>query len=172
MGDFDFYEMGGKDAWPVKLKTVAITPGFRNVEKVGLIRDADDDPEAAFQSVCDALRSSNLPVPQAPMVPAVGNVTVTVLIVPSRDENGCLEDLCLRSVASDPIMPCIDDLFSCIGKNALQMPDHVSKARLQTFIALKPGACRLLGEAADAHYWPWSDESLDEVCQFLRAALA
>jgi len=172
IGEFDTHDMRGRYDWPAKMKAVVRTPGFERVEKLGLVRDADDDPAGAFQSVCTALSAADLPVPPAPLASAVGAIAVSVLIIPGDNEPGCLEDLCLRTVSTDPIMACIDGLVSCVERNASEMPDHLSKARLQTFIALKPGRCKLLGEAADAQYWAWGHESLVLVCDFLRSLLA
>lgn len=53
------------------LKLLRDAPNFwANVTSIGIVRDAETDPKAAFQSVCGALRHAGLPVPQQPAMPA------------------------------------------------------------------------------------------------------
>ncbi|MGC8878302.1 MAG: DUF3226 domain-containing protein [Anaerolineae bacterium] len=66
--------IGGKDRLRETLKALVKSPGFsEKVASLGIIRDADTDPQAAFQSVCDTLRAAGLPIPARPLLPAAGD---------------------------------------------------------------------------------------------------
>ena len=73
---------GGKTSLADGLHGLKITTGFASVRSIGVVRDADADPNAAFGSVCGALRREGLPVPPAPLVPDAGPPKVTVMILP------------------------------------------------------------------------------------------
>jgi hypothetical protein len=62
--------IGGKDRLREKLKGLKTDKNWRHVSSIGILRDADDDPDAAFQSVCDALDAAGLPVPKKVTRPA------------------------------------------------------------------------------------------------------
>ncbi len=125
---------------------------------VTVVRDADDDPDAAFQSVQDALRAAGLAVPAAPSLSAGERPRVTVVILPEPGSPGALEDLCLAAIGRDPAVPCMDGFFRCLGEQSLPHPRSMSKARVHAFLASREEPGLRLGEAAEKGYWPWDDE--------------
>jgi hypothetical protein len=54
--DFDIHEVGGKDQFKSKLPALVKMSGFSDVEVLVVIRDADEDANAAFKSINDILR--------------------------------------------------------------------------------------------------------------------
>ena len=50
--------IGGKTNLTPNLKGLVRTPSFGRVERLGVVRDADDDPVAAFESVRYSLRAT------------------------------------------------------------------------------------------------------------------
>ena len=164
----ELLEMRGKTAWPAKFRAVARMSGFAGVRSVGVVRDANSDPSAAFQSVCGALRDAGLPVPQRPLAPAINGRKVTVMIVPGDEQPGKLEHLCLKAVAGAPAVSCVDEFFGCLERRGCLLPEDDAKARVQVFVASQPGGARLLGEAAEEGIWPWDAEAFVQVKQFLQ----
>jgi hypothetical protein len=79
-----------------------------------------------------------------------------------------LEDLCLRAVAQDPAMLCVKQYFKCLQQQGLSLPDNMSKAKVQVFLASRPKAGLRLGEAAQAGYWPWNENAFEQVRDFLQ----
>jgi hypothetical protein len=59
--------IGGKTQIRPNLKALVKDPDFSKIVSIGIIRDANADPKAAFQSVRDALKSAGLPIPRLPM---------------------------------------------------------------------------------------------------------
>ena len=127
----------GKDNLPGFIKALPLAPGFSMVDYLSVIRDADTDRDAAFQSVCGALYSAQLQVPDKLMVPTPTEPkpSVAVLILPGDDLQGMLEDLCLNAVAQDPAMKCVDGYFLCLKENGHVLPANMAKARAHAFLS-------------------------------------
>lgn len=79
-----------------------------------------------------------------------------------------LEDICLKAVAQDPAMFCVEQYFQCLQQQGLSVPSNTSKAKVQVFLASRPEAGKRLGEAAQAGYWPWDDEAFAQATTFLQ----
>jgi hypothetical protein len=150
------------------LKALRNTPDFgRIVASLGIVRDAETDPRAAFQSVCSALHNAGLSAPGQPMMPAGGRPQVNVLILPNAATSGMLESVCLASVADDPTIRCVEEYLECVRRETGALPANLPKARLHAFLATRSRPGLRLGEAAEAHYWPWDSQAFDQVKQFL-----
>jgi hypothetical protein len=160
--------IGGKEKLRKNLKALANSPGFSEVISLGVVRDADANPDSAFQSVRDALQAAGLPTPEHPLLPVGENPRVAVLILPEVDKPGMLEDLCLRAIAQDPAMLCVEQYFECLQQAGLSLPDNMSKAKVQAFLASRRKAGLRLGEAAEKGYWPWDAEAFERVKDFLQ----
>jgi hypothetical protein len=65
--------IGGKEKLRKNLKALANSPGFSEVISLGVVRDADANPDSAFQSVRDALQAAGLPTPERPLLPVGEN---------------------------------------------------------------------------------------------------
>jgi hypothetical protein len=166
--DVQIMPLGGKTQLRSRLKAVAATPGFSAVTSLGLVRDANGDPAAAFQSVRDALVAAKLPAPKRPIASAGRSPRVTVMILPGEGNPGMLEDLCLRAVKKEPAMLCIDQFFQCLQQQRLPLPRLLSKAKVHAYLSSKPETGKRLGEAAEAGYWPWEDRAFEQVKRFLK----
>ncbi len=145
----------------------ALTP---NIVSIGIIRDAErsGNPMDAFKSVCSALRRAEL-IPPSQIAEFEGDEPkVGVLILPDATTKGMLEDLCLRSVADDPVMQCIDEYFECVEKQVDSLPKNMPKANVQAFLASRSEYVPHLGLAAQKGYWPWDSKEFDHIKQFLR----
>ena len=74
--------LDGKDRLRDSLMTLAGATGFGNVKSIGIVRDADDSADAAFQSVRTSLRNAEFPAPDRPEESAGEAPAVSVLILP------------------------------------------------------------------------------------------
>lgn len=160
--------IGGKEQLRRNLKALVLSPGFSEVVSLGVVRDANADPGAAFQSVHDALQSVNLPAPERPGMPVGERPRVAVMILSEAGAPGMLEDLCLKAVVQDPAMFCVEQYFECLQQEELPLPDNISKAKVQVFLASRRKAGLRLGEAAQAGYWPWEAKTFEQVRDFLQ----
>ena len=159
--------IGGKTLLQPNLKALVRSAGFSNVKSIGIVRDADEDHDAAFQSVCSALNSSNLSKPDSPLNPKGNDPRINIFIMPGINLPGMLENLCIKSIGHDCAMTCVDDYFNCLERKKCPLPRNLSKAKVQVFLASREKAGLRLGEAAKAGYWPWENESFNHIKDFI-----
>ncbi|MFL5698973.1 MAG: DUF3226 domain-containing protein [Ktedonobacteraceae bacterium] len=102
--------VGGKGEFTNALKVI-VSLG-QHLQTIAVIRDADDDPKAAFQSVCDAMKNAGLPYPALPgdLSPEREGKSTAVLIVPP-DKPGCIESICWSSLSEHPIVACGEEFL-------------------------------------------------------------
>lgn len=157
---------GGVNELRSLLRSFVRMPNFDIVERIGIVRDAEESAVAARQSVMDSLRIANLPVPGDGEEPD-GSLSVHVLILPDGEEQGMLETLLCRSVVDDPVNGCIEQFFDCV--NSLPGTDirRRDKARAQAYLATRPVPQISVGVAAREGYWPLDHEAFAEVRDFV-----
>jgi hypothetical protein len=108
------------------------------------------------------LTNAGLPAPPTPFTFTETPLRVAYMIFPgyaapdnTKLENGTLEDLCLKTIAHDPIMPCVGDFLQGVQATGEPMP-RPHKSSLYTYLAGKQTLTGLkLGEAARVGAWPW-----------------
>lgn len=157
------------------------SPAFQAVSSLGIVRDADDSSQAAFDSVTGSLRRVNLPTPDAPaMQIEQDGLRVSVLILPPGAEQGELENVCLSSIEGAPDLQCVESYFNCLSKIEPSISaNQIAKARVHSYLAIGPvhttddgsitrrrPALRL-GEAAEAGVWDWNSPSFVQLVAFL-----
>ncbi len=167
-------EFGGKDQLGDFLTDILV-PRIRAtniVRIIGVVRDADDYYDHAFQSVADSLRRAGLPIPAEPMVSANGVldgavILSSVYIMPDNASPGDLETLCLEAVQDSPAMACVESYMECLKAQG-QSIQHERKARLHAFLASNTDDHTLQpGQAIDAGIIPWDSPAFDDVHKFL-----
>jgi hypothetical protein len=169
LNDIQVLPIGGKTQLPSNLKALKGVTGFSQVIALGIIRDADEDANAAFQSVCSALQHAGLPIPTKPMTPAPGRPRVLVMILPDNQSPGALEDVCLKAIAGTPAMRCVDEFFCCLQRHRLPPPKNLSKAKVLAYLTSLPEPDKRLGESAQAGYWDWDHPAFSDLKDFLRS---
>ena len=167
--DVEIRPIGGKHVLRRELRLLTSPlPGFENVRSLGIVRDADTDPAAAFRSICQALNEVGLAVPERCLEPSGSRPRVAAMVLPSEGVPGSLETLCVEAVRDDKAMPCVEGYFDCLKKQGFPESCDDPKARTRVFIASRGMDARLLGEAAEAGVWPWGSPAFDEAKGFLK----
>lgn len=159
----------GKTGIPQAVKAYSSIFAFKLVTAFGVVRDADDDPEAAFLSVGSALKNAGLPVPPTVLVPTVSGSPRTLILIMPPDKPGELETLCLESVETDLSMPCIDDYFVCLDHLSLLETENMTKAKSQVYLARRRMPGLHAGLAAQKGYWDLAHPVFEPVRAFLQA---
>ncbi len=172
LGGVQLWEVGGKSKFGTFLKSIRTTPGYddqaNHVRAIGIIRDADQDPHAAFSSLCSDLQAARLPIPSTAFGWAGQDLRIGIAILPDANTTGMLEDLCLASIQNDPALYCGDAYFECLsGSSPYEPPKNPVKARLLAYLASKPETDPRLGLATQKGYWSWGHPAFDEIKQFL-----
>jgi hypothetical protein len=144
---------------------------FAKVKRLWITRDADDDFNSAFQSICDALKALELPVPKKPKIPTSSCPEISIFIFPDNQSPGMLEDLCLKVLQDNtqdtPIIKCLEDYFCCLARRSPEFPNNLSKAKIQAFLAAKKEPGKRLEEAAQSGYFPWDHPAFNDIKEFL-----
>lgn len=166
-------EGGGIYQLPQALKALKNRSGFANVTSLGIARDAETNANAAFRSVCGALETMKLPIPDMPLKAASGVPRVTIMILPLGDGNtsGILEDVCLSSVEDTPVMECVNAYFECLRTDNVTLSHEMSKAKIQVYLSAQYPELRL-GEAAERDVWNWENPAFQVLISFLRQVAA
>ncbi len=159
--------IGGKTRLKYNLKALVSTTRFSEIKSLGIIRDANTNPDSAFQSVQKALQDSGLPVPSKALKPVGFKPRITVMILPDEKTPGMLEDVCINAVSNDPSFFCVEGYFKCLQQENFTLPRNLSKAKVQVFLASRPEAGKRLGEAAQEGYWPWDNNAFSKLKEFL-----
>ncbi|MCY3572872.1 MAG: hypothetical protein OXG92_10185 [Chloroflexi bacterium] len=122
------------------LREIKKAQNFEEVTHLGIVRDSDFNTDA-LRSVQDRIKTVNregppkIDVPDHPIVPTIGEIKVSVLIVPSADREGMLDDLVMDALAVDPIAPCVHNYFDCLAeKQVAIVPEKRSKATIRVFL--------------------------------------
>lgn len=162
----EIWPIGGKTNLKRNLGLLKKLSGFAGVIALGIIRDADDNPWGAFESVCQALKECDLPVPGGPGLRSDGVPVVRVMILPDAESPGNLESLCLRAISDDPVLGCVSRYFECLDDLGISTGE-IDKARVQVYLASMEKPDRRLGESALADCWPLDNQAFDSMLQFL-----
>jgi hypothetical protein len=136
INDIQVIEVGGKEKFATDLPALPLRSGFSVVSSIGIVRDADNDPEAAFRSILGILKNMHFPEPTAPLQTIAGSPSITIMIVPDIDSTGMIEDVCLASVAEDIAMDCVNQYFECLQAHQRILDENdIPKARVRAFLA-------------------------------------
>jgi hypothetical protein len=146
----------GKDGLGPYLKALRNRSGFAGLGRLGIVRDADEDPSAAAASVDGAVAAAAFPA----------QLTVRKLIVPGGNARGALENLCLLSLAGDPVEACIESYLKCASAAHTSTTDR-AKARTHAWLAAQNPPDLRLGHAARKGMLNWASPAFGEVRAFL-----
>ena len=160
---------------PLYLRQLQMLSGFDEVETLVIARDAERNASGAVTSLISQLTNVGLPAPPSPFVFTETALRVAYMIFPGYNlsgdalENGTLEDLCLKTIANDPVMPCVANFLRAVQATGEPMP-RPHKSTLYTYLAGKQALTGLkLGEAARVGAWPWDHPAFAPYRNTIRA---
>ena len=169
MDAIQVHDFNGNTTLKQFLLQFSVSPGFGDIVKtIGVIRDAETNYKAAFQSVVDALKNAGLPTPKKVAEMLDTDPRVGVFILPGSMANGMLETLCLQSVVDDPALTCVDKYLECL-KELILIPNVHDKARVQVFLASRKRVPNTLGLAARQNIWPWESPHFSKIRSFINS---
>lgn len=162
----------GVDKLELELGLLKKDPNFKNMGRaLGIVRDADDNPQKAFAHVQNALKSTGFAeIPDAPLQPSGINPAIAVLIM---DKN--LEDICWRVLQNDPLAKCADQHFECLEQTRTPLRNSLTlKAKLRVLFASiavddnrEDDRVWWLTMAYSKSWWPWDNPIFDDAKRFL-----
>lgn len=167
ISDVQTIQYGGKSNLKNMFPALVKSSGFSSVLSIGITRDADDDFQSAFQSVCSGIKKANLPIPEINNSFIGKNPKIGISIISGDGNTGMLEDLCLNSISDDPAIRCVDDFISCIQQVGCN-PKNLSKAKIHTWLASRDRSDMKLGDAALAKCLSFDHSTYESLIKFLR----
>ena len=172
LGELEFREYGGKDKLRKFLAAFTARGDFYDVRSLAIVADADFVPGASADRIRGALESVGLPVPMAPLTLAGAperDLNVSFLVLPHWNDQGMLEDICLESVKSQPLVGCVEHFLECVGQTRLDWPrrEIEAKAKVHAFLASQDPPDLRLGEAASKGFWNFDDAAFDPLKELL-----
>jgi hypothetical protein len=149
-----------------------VDPEFRAKGKaIAVIRDAERDAAAAYQSVSDALRSVGLEVPPQSGRWAAASPATGVFILPDNLNSGMIESLCLAAIgetaAGQTQIACAEAFLDCLGASANASVANLTKAKMLSILAGTGADNPQVGAAARAKYFSWDAATFAPLRQFL-----
>jgi len=130
-----------------------------DLERLGIVVDADTDLSARWQSLKDRLRNLGYRLPDTPdsegtIIKKEGGPTVGVWLMPDNQLPGMLEDfVSFLGAASDPLWSIAENCLNEIPDPYRRFTDnHRIKAHIHTWLAWQDQPGLPLGLAITAHY--------------------
>jgi hypothetical protein len=175
--DIQVMPIAGKTRLRDELGLLVKQATFYTVTSLVVVRDADDNPAAAFDSVRDALLSKGLTPPQLPwQLTDEPSPRTGIVIVPGADRQGALEELLLATVDDDPLADAAHAFIADAVETLTQAgrrpppPSHRrGKAEIHAFLATYEEPDRDPGKAALAGVWHFDHESMKALTLLLSA---
>lgn len=147
------------------LKALVLTPGFStNAEAVGIIIDADDSFEKAFNRAATALSQNNL-VPPREVGVKVGKPISGIFVLPDCSSAGCLENLILTALEESTSLECSRQFLQCTKQR--RNVAYPEKTLLHSYLASREQPGLKIGEAAKAKYFPFDATAFAPLRQYL-----
>ncbi len=193
---------GGKDKLGNTLLNILKEDRFADFLCIGIICD-NDYPDSRGNATpleevtkhieyanMEALASGvsvQMDIPQNPREPTAGTPKISVLLLPSDDDDGAVEDLIFAAIGQDQIMDCVDDYIRCLRDNGLAPRDaRIARAKLSIYVSGKSldskhansGDARrqFLSETVRMKWWQeedmWYHPAFNPAKAFLRQLLA
>ena len=162
------------------LKNLIQDNGFSQVETLVIARDAETSVNSAITSIQNSLQDIGLelPVPTRPFEwQPNSSIKVAFMLFPGIDgtgqcQTGTLENLCLKTVTTDPLLKCVKDFVQCAQENQ-QNNDRIShpwKSELYAYLAGKDDhAGKRLSQAAKDRVFPWDHSAMEPFKRIIQA---
>lgn len=160
-------EVKGKENFKREIPKLKVLPGFSDVMKIGIIRDADTDFVATFRSIYDRLKENGFNPVKECNIFSESHPSIGIFIMPSSNQNGSLEDLCLEAINNDEIMKCSYQFIDCL-KSFNPNIKNESKRLIQTYLASKDELCSNIGLGAMKKYWNFDSVYYNDLKNFIK----
>ena len=141
--------------WHTELTNILNRDDFAQITDVGIVLD-NDYPEnrngkSPFATVIESIDVANenytennpsisreLPKPHEPRVKTANSPRVSVLLLPSDEADGAIEDLVFAALPKDKVMDCVDSYFTCLSSAGVKANQaRLSKSKLSVYLSGK-----------------------------------
>jgi hypothetical protein len=141
-------------------------PGYDLITSLGIMMDADGEPEGvqpSFESIKNSMGLLPFPIPNNPGEVALNNnLKSTIWILPDNRSRGEFEDVCINALTNHPMFQCLEPLKQCIQTKGCAIP-RSAKAPLYTILAWKEPCGRRLGEIGNDFIRSWDLSAFNDL---------
>ena len=167
--DIQIIDAGGREKFGINIAAINAAPERCSpLRALGVIRDADDSADSAFQSVCDALRNTGYVPPAAHGDVSGGMPAVGVFILPDGEGTGAIETLCRYSVARGAASGCVETYIDCLKEQGALQSRNEDKTFAHAWLAAGEDPVARVGEGARQGVWDFDSDAFADLSAFLR----
>ena len=167
--DIQIRAVGSKTKFRSSLIAIKVDAQSRpTLRSIGIIRDADDNPQGSFDSVCNSLRSAGYEPPAAHAEFSDATPSIGVFIVPDGSQPGAIETLCRRSVEGEDAAKCADEYMECLKTHDALQSKNADKTFTHAYLAAMRDPVARVGEGAQQGVWDFQSPAFDALSQFVR----
>lgn len=163
-------DYGGRGKLESFLEDFIVRPEFTRQEIVSLAitMDADDDGDAAWRKLENAVRNCFGVELSAPGIFAGELPRIAAFVIAGGDGKGMLETVCLEAVCDRPEYACLEEYFRCLAEKT-ETKTHHPKQRFHAWLASQTKELYRTGEAARREFVPYESPAFDRLREFLRS---
>ncbi len=166
-------EAGGVNKFPRIIKAIRNKARTRpTLKSIGVVRDADEDADSAFRSVCAALHNADFKAPARHGEFSDGSPAIGVFIVPDGKSKGAIEKLCRRSVEDQDAARCVNEYLECLERHDAMRSCNIDKSFAHAYLASSPEPMARVGEGALQGAWDFDSPAFAQISQFIRALVS
>ena len=169
IGWLQVIQVGGKDNFRRGLDAAtdsALTTGIE-LAAISVLRDADDHPDRALQSVQDAVRNAGLIPPDSHANFCQASPAIGIFILPDGINPGAIEDLCWEAVRDTPAVECSTSYLECLQASGSLLSTNRSKTLVHTYLASRGDPSATVGIGALQDSWPLGHVAFNPLKEFL-----
>jgi hypothetical protein len=167
--DIQVFPMRGRDNFD-SLPDIQLVPGFKDVHKIGIIRDADDDYESSKNSI-ESKINKLVTSPKKPKEFSTTHPSVAYYILPNNRDKGAMESLCIASQKNNPAMLQVDKFIESVDSDGSikEKPKNKDKAKAQAYLSIMPEISYGMAFGIVKKYWNLNHEDFKQLIDFLKS---
>lgn len=158
---------GGNKFLDIALKTLQGDKLFPDVTALGIMTDADNNPDGRKNSVLNHCRNINYIGPRTRLgtsgIASFGGRKLGLFVSPGGGKKGRIEDLVKKEIANNPEHPCIEAFSDCL--NGVTGDSLSEKAVAQVFITSRNDTLCGVGRAFEARILDINDPAYAKAAQ-------
>ena len=162
-------EQVGKDNLRRNLSAIVMSARKRvTLQAIGIVRDAGEDAEHAFESVCDGIRYIGHEPPRSHGLFTDESPAVGIFISPDGVSPGAVEALCRSSAINNAAGQCVEAYLGCLREYDVLLSANEDKSFAHAYLSALRDPVARVGEGALQGAWDFSSEAFAELQQFVR----
>ena len=158
---------GGRTRFRERLNAIKTAGERVSLRALGVVRDADEDARAAWDSVHGAVNAVGLRPPREHAAFSDEPPAVGIFIMPGGQAQGALETLCAQSVAETPGGRCVERYLTCLQDGDALVSRNRDKSFAHAWLASRRDPVARVGEGARQGEWNFDHPAFAPLVQFI-----